>query len=572
MQINEVINVESKFDAKGFKQAETATAKLTKSVKRLAGAAGLAYGTSAIIAYSKASVKAYAQDEAAALRLNRAVENLGIGFANPQIADYIANLEKSAAVADDVLRPAFQGLLTTTGSLTQSQKLLNDAITISRASGVDLATVTEDLGKGYIGITRGLGKYNTGLTRAELSSKSFSDILGIILARSAGAAEDYLTTTSYKMEVLSIATGNASEIIGEGFVTALARVGGGTEASEAAQVIENIAKAISGITVATGTAIGGLTNVFKTLKNLPRDIFMGFAGQQAGVNLAKPKVNTNPELTPTAKKQREALANLEKNALKRQKELLAVKNKQLLTEKRTAAEKKKQEVLDKAALVLAQGQKVFDEEGIQLAAAAQGKLTEEERVRIALKKDILDLEAAINEGNITAAARLSNSMVANAQKLAALRTDMIGLNDIQNPFDAWLETLRLMAMELAALAKPLKEAPKLLPKGATPAEIMANIEQYQKLSPEDQTILFGSPLLPSGSLGSTMTGTFTEGPEAARRFNQMSMGGAMGSGGTIVNVSVTGSVTTERDLVAAITQGLYAQQASGTPVNYSTVY
>jgi hypothetical protein len=47
----------------------------------------------------------------------------------------------------------------------------------------------------------------------------------------------------------------------------------------------------------------------------------------------------------------------------------------------------------------------------------------------------------------------------------------------------------------------------------------------------------------------------------------------MGStGGTVVNVSVTGSVTTERDLVAAITQGLYAQQASGTPVNYSTAY
>jgi hypothetical protein len=39
-----------------------------------------------------------------------------------------------------------------------------------------------------------------------------------------------------------------------------------------------------------------------------------------------------------------------------------------------------------------------------------------------------------------------------------------------------------------------------------------------------------------------------------------------------VTVNVTGSVTTERDLVAAITQGLYAQQASGTPVNYSTAY
>jgi hypothetical protein len=47
---------------------------------------------------------------------------------------------------------------------------------------------------------------------------------------------------------------------------------------------------------------------------------------------------------------------------------------------------------------------------------------------------------------------------------------------------------------------------------------------------------------------------------------------AIPNGDTIVNISVTGSVTTERDLVAAITQGLYAQQASGTPVNYSTAY
>jgi hypothetical protein len=188
----EVISIASKFDAKGFKQAETALGKLASTTKKLAGAAGIAYGAAAITAYGKAAVKAFAEDEAAARRLTTAVENLGIGFANPQITEYIANLEKSAAIADDVLRPAFQGLLTTTGSLTQSQKLLNDAITISRASGIDLATVTDDLGKGYVGITRGLIKYNTGLTRAELQSKSFNEILGTILKRSAGSAEDYL--------------------------------------------------------------------------------------------------------------------------------------------------------------------------------------------------------------------------------------------------------------------------------------------------------------------------------------------------------------------------------------------
>jgi hypothetical protein len=560
---NVVIEVATEFTGKkAFKEADTATQKLTRNVKKLAGAVGIAYGASAIVAYSKRSVKAFAADEAAALRLNRAVENLGIGFANPAIADYIGNLEKSAAIADDILRPAFQGLLTTTGSLTQSQKLLNDAITISRASGVDLATVTQDLGKGYVGITRGLSKYNTGLTRAELNTKSFNEILGIILARSAGAAEDYLTTTSYKMEVLSIATGNASEILGEGLVGAFARIGGGTEASDAAAAITTIAKALASVTVATGTVIGGLTNVFKTLKNLPKDIFSGFAGAQAGVNLTQPAKETS-KLSLSEKKQQEALAKLESNAVKRNKELLALKKKQVTTQKQMTADKKKQEVLDKAALVLAEGQKVFDEEGIQLAAAAQGKLTEEERTRLALKKNILDLESAINQGNVTAAAQLANSMVSNAQKLAALRGDMIGLNDIQNPFSAWLSTIQQMAMELAKLAniKPINQV------GFTPeqqarydllAESKAKIERKiaGQSAPQIPSTMDTLTQIPMSDFYSRMGGNYSQTSMSA----------------PVVNVSVTGSVTTERDLVAAITQGLYAQQASGTPVNYSTVY
>ncbi|CAB5223798.1 hypothetical protein UFOVP737_7 [uncultured Caudovirales phage] len=539
---NVAINIAAEFTGKkAFKQAETATQKLTGNVKKLAGAVGIAFGANAILAYSKASVKAFAQDEAAALRLNRAVENLGIGFANPEIADYIANLEKSAAIADDVLRPAFQGLLTTTGSLAQSQKLLNDAITISRASGIDLATVTEDLGKGYIGITRGLAKYNTGLTRAELNTKSFSEILGIVLNRSAGAAEDYLTTTSYKMEVLSIATGNASEIIGEGLIDALARLGGGTEASDAAKAIETLAKAFNFVTLSIGTAGGGLTSVLRNLKNLPKNIFEGFVGKQGGINFTAPQ-KPKATVSLSEKKQQEALAALEAAAIKRQKELNALKNKQLETQKRLAADKLKQAALDKAALVLAQGKKVFDEEGIQLAAAAQGKLTEEERVRIALKKDIYDLEAAINEENLSAAARLSNSIVDNARKLSSLRGDMIGLGSVPNPFTEWLSTLQQMATEFAKLAN-MPVANKIL------SDVPENAGGMNKpnYGPLDVPLNFGQ---------------FQLGERDTMRAYQQ----------TSVTVNVAGSISTERDIVSAITQGLYAQQAAGTPVNYSSVY
>lgn len=443
------IDIAAEFTGKkAFKQADTATEKLTKNVKKLAGAVGIAYGTSAVIAYGKASVKAFAADEAAAVRLNRAVENLGIGFANPAIADYIGKLEKSAAIADDILRPAFQSLLTTTGSLTKSQELLNNAIQISRASGVDLSTVTEDLSKGYVGITRGLAKYNTGLTRAELNTKSFSEILGVLLTRSAGAAEDYLTTTSYKMDVLAIATGNASEIIGEGLVEAFARIGGGTEASDAQIAIEGIAKAISGITIATGTALGGLTNVFRTLKNLPKNIFQGFAGVQGGVNLGS--VTPTPKLTLSQQKQQEALKAMEAAAIKRNKELLALKTKQLAIEKQTLSQKKLQAAIDKANLALNKGSEIFDMDQIQIAAAltsqaeqlakttngAQVLQIANDTARLNVKRSILDLENAIaskDEAQIIAATKKLN---ADLQSLSVLTGQEVKLTQIKSILDS----------------------------------------------------------------------------------------------------------------------------------------
>jgi hypothetical protein len=439
----EVINIASRFDAKGFKQAETALGKLSGSAKKVAGSLGLAFGAAAITSYGKAAAKAFADDEKAALRLNRAVENLGIGFANPAIADYIANLEKSAAVADDILRPAFQGLLTTTGSLVQSQKLLSDAITISRASGIDLATVTEDLGKGYVGITRGLQKYNTGLTRAELQSKSFNEILGVILKRSAGAAEDYLDTTAYKFDVLSVATSNASEIIGGGLVDAFALVGGGTDAKDAAAVIETIATALSKVTIQAGRTLGVIPTLIQNLKNLPRNIFSGFAGAQLGVNVAIPQKKEEVKLTLTQKKQEELLAKLEKDSLRREKERLSLLNKQ-------NAAKRLQGIIDKANLALGKGENIFDMDKIQLAAALAnqaeqlGKATTSSQIlqiandtaRLNVKQSILALEDAIAAKDEAAIIAATNKLNADLKVLGTLGMQNLKLQDIKSILDS----------------------------------------------------------------------------------------------------------------------------------------
>jgi hypothetical protein len=425
--IYEEIKIASKADTRGFKKAESAASKLNKTLRNL----GLALGTTALVSYGRAAVKAFAADEAAANRLATAVDNLGLSFSQVQVATFIDNLERSAAIADDVLRPAFQGLLTTTGSLTQSQKLLNDAIQISRASGVDLATVATDLGKGYVGITRGLIKYNTGLTRAEITTKSFNEILGIMLARSAGSAQAYLETTSYKMEVLTTATGRAQETIGKGLVDALAKVGGGTEASDAAKAIDNIAKATSNVIVALGTGIGLIEKFRKAYTN-----FLAGGDVDAMLQAPQPSTNRSASLAGTARRTAQQRA-AEALAAKRAKELAALQAKQVKSQKALTDEQKKQNALKKAG-------SIFDLEQVQLIAALKGKLSDEDRKRV-------ELQLALLTGNLSEAKKLTYE-IAIAQGLSEkLAGYLASLPDAKNPFASWNAYLDMLAAKAKAI-------------------------------------------------------------------------------------------------------------------------
>jgi hypothetical protein len=420
-----LINIVSQATGKGFLESEKSVKKLQKNVKSLGKTIGVTFAVGAVVAFGKAAVKAFSEDEKAAIKLSRAVENLGIGFANPAINKFIADLERSAGVADDVLRPAFQGLLTTTGSLTKSQELLNNAITISRASGVDLATVTHDLTKAYLGSNKGLEKYNTGLTKAEIESKSFSEVLGVLLKQSAGAAEDYLSSTAYQMEVLSIAGGNASEIIGGGLVDAFAMIAGGTEASDAAIGIEMVATAVANLARGAGAAVSGIPTLLRSLKNLPKNIFSGFAGASAGINITT-FTETN-KLTVSQKKQKEALAKLEAAAVKRAKQLADLAKKQANAEILKRKEKEKQAKLDKAALSLGKAEDVFDLDQIQIAAAILStqeniqklgvNATDQQKLQLAndaqrltVKQLMLDLEDAIAAQDAERATSLSKQL------------------------------------------------------------------------------------------------------------------------------------------------------------------
>ena len=165
---------------KAFKEADKAVSGMDKAVGKLGKQIASVFAAQKILAFGKASVKAFAEDQASASRLAKTVDNLGLSFANPAIDIFIKKLEMQSGIVDETLRPAFQALLTTTGDVTKSMDLLTKAVDISRGSGIDLATVAQDLANGYVGITRGLKKYNLGLSQAQLKAMSFEQIMGLL--------------------------------------------------------------------------------------------------------------------------------------------------------------------------------------------------------------------------------------------------------------------------------------------------------------------------------------------------------------------------------------------------------
>ena len=354
MAFKEEILIGSKADTRGFKKAETAATKLTKTVKAL----GIATSAYAAVDFAKSSVRAFIADEQSANKLSLAVKNLGLEFANPYISDYISKLEATSKVADDDLRPAFQNLLTTTGSLTKSQEILNTAIEASRGSGYDLAQTSADLAQAYVGNTKGLKKYYLGLDQAALKAASFTDIQKIMNNQFTGSSVAYLNTYSGQVGVLSLAWGNFQERVGGTLIT-LASFGDGTNGTKLnllAATLDKIGSAIELIGKGKET-IAGLFDI--TGKNGLLSKFNPYP--QGGSSAAAPK----PE-TSLAKYQK--LMKQIEDDRKRQNDALIKSNKKLTDEQ------KKQAALKKAGTV-------FDQEQINLIAALKRNLSADDELR-----------------------------------------------------------------------------------------------------------------------------------------------------------------------------------------------
>jgi hypothetical protein len=433
-----VINIAAEYTGKkAFSKAETATKSLTKSVKSLAGAFGIAFGARGAMQ----AVKAFAADDKAAKVLSKTLNNLGLAFADPAVKKFISELERQYGVLDDKLRPAYQMLLTSTGDYIKSQDLLRTALDLSALSGVDVVSVSADLAKAYAGNTRGLLKYQLGLTKAELAAMSFEEILAQVAKVSKGQAQLAADSYAGSLDKLTVAGANVAETLGKDLVDALAILGGEGGLPKTLSLIESIAGAI-------GTAIIGFSRFIRVLDIVTGSGAFNMVGDLNKANaefLAQDRARAASKFAGTGmatsyqgKKAQDA------QALAAAKKITNETKKTAAAALATANAKKLSLAIDKANLALAKGNDVFDIDKIQLNAAligqaeALGKATTGSQIlaiandvqRLKVKQDINALEDAIASKDTVAIEKATAKLNEDLKILGALQKQDAKLLDI----------------------------------------------------------------------------------------------------------------------------------------------
>jgi hypothetical protein len=414
---NVAINIAAEFlGKKAFKQADTATEKLTKSVKRLAATFGIAFG----VRGAALAVKAFAEDDKAARALGQTLNNLGLAYGSSAatVNGYISRLEQQTGVLDDELRPAMDRFLRATLSVTKSQELLNLALDISAGTGKSLTQVSQSLQKAYLGQTQALGRLGVGLSKAELTSASFEEIQQRLAVLFAGQASTAANTYAGEIAKLQVAVNNAKETIGKGFVDALKTASGSNTIDPVIKGIDKIANAFAYLTRETGKFIAITKEAFDFSNGIE---FFAPKGGYGNPNKGMGNISMSVSSQDTQRADRAAAA------------------------KAAAAQLKASQALTKStkeSLKLSKAKAIFDLQKIQIEAALKGKISAEDEIRLKLMK-------AIEEENLTNIEKYQKALAVAQEKSKELAAALVAIKDTDtgNPFSKWADYVKT-AIEL----------------------------------------------------------------------------------------------------------------------------
>lgn len=459
---NVVIDIAAEFTGnKAFKQADTASDKLTRSVKKLAGAVGLAFSTQQVIAFGKASVKAALDAQAQQDRLANLVK-VTVNARDAEIQslyDQAAALQSIGVVNKENITQT-QSQLATFNLQIDTIKTLTPAILDyvtaekgAAASADQFKQMTNGLAQALNGNFASLTKVGFVLddtTKKTIKNGTEAERAAALVAVLDSTYKDFnknlALTDAGQMQILANAANDAAENIGVGLIDALKNLGKDNSVKSLADDMErasfNIADFIRGLSEVTSFKIGGDTKSLIGLLTTPfkRSLSAGPLGAitRMGVQTGDVKAADNAHLKSLEQQYKVIRKTNEVN-----KKLTADELKKLQAAKLKLA-------IDKANLLLGKDADVFDIDKIQNAAALinqaelLGKATTATQIlqitndtaRLNVKKAISDLEDAIaskDEASIIAATKKLNQELGI---LNALGQQNIKLLDIKTVLDS----------------------------------------------------------------------------------------------------------------------------------------
>ena len=489
---NIVIDIAAQFTGKkAFKQAETSAEKLTKSVKKLAGAFGIAFGTTQIIAFGKASVKAALEAQAQQERLTNLLK-VTVGATESEIDalnKQAEALQRIGVVNKENITQTQSQLATFNLQISTIERLtpaILDYVTAEKgaaASADEFKSMTNGLAQALNGNFASLTK--TGFVLDEVTKKTIKE--GTETERAAALVKvldstykdfnkNLAKTPSGQMVNLANAANDAQQIIGEGLIAAFMILGENTTAEDladdfqrgatnAAAMLVTLSKIIKTINTPIDVAAGGLAWFIEKTDPFVDLIVEG--DPSAILGLKKPALSKNPIQSGTY--------------LATQKKITKLVQQESLAQTKILKDKKLQLAIDKANLALGKGEGIFDIDKIQIAAAltnqAQllGKATESSQIlqiandtaRLNVKRSMLALEEAIaskDEAAIVAATAKLNEDLKILGALTNQKTQMVAIESIlkglipkdlinQNNLDEALRKIREMMLLLSGMGK-----------------------------------------------------------------------------------------------------------------------
>lgn len=595
------INFLTKFDKKGLERATKELKGFDKVVasgsfrlRAFAKAGGVAAAAGLAI-FTKNSIQAALAQERLDKQLQLTLKSIGQDFALPEVKTFIADLQRATNVTEDQLVPSLQRLIAQTGDLQSSQYLLSKALDISAGTGADLDSVLNAINKAAIGQYTAISKLGVGFTAAEAKAMGFVELMQN-LDKYGGSAEAQTKTFAGQLERFKISAGEATETLGQGFITAASFIAVGSDnldvfssklESAATQLADiNVGffskglgqAAIDAVLISLETAVGDSTRLQELEKRGIKIREQRILQERGYIGLSQITIDNLERQRLYGKKElstEQILAKIQKDILAREKALTKEKSAQ------AALEKKKAEL-----------SAMFDLDRINLQAALSRKLTGEDELRVKILQKLAegtkaavdeaaryaDVLKVIEDGQIT-----TGEIEMLAQKWGVTTTEV--LIYLRQLFAA-NEELRKMLALLDEISK--KKLPGM-PNATTPYDPLSGL----RVTPEDIAATNYNPLSSMRVTSADLAATGYSYNPLSGQLVKMAEGGIVNSPtaaligeagaeavipldkmsgmGTTININVAGSVISEGQLQSVIQDALYNLNRSGAVTQLSNL-